>query len=75
MTIAVVILAGLVGAWLLVWGICLIVHSISNTSWNITWREAIEWLRSPAFLKGLGMFLASFLMFGVTFQLAIFFLA
>lgn len=75
MAMAIVILVGCVSAWLLVWGMCLIFDSITNTSWDITWSEIAEWLRSPKFLKGLGIFLSSFPTFGLMFWLALLLLA
>lgn len=67
----IVILMGIAGSILLSWGIGLMFASITNTSWDVTWHDFAEWLSSPKFLKGLGMFLASFLVFGLMFLLAL----
>lgn len=67
----IVILGGAAGSVLLACGICLMLNSITNTSWDITWHDFAEWLSSLKFLKGLGMFLASFLVFGLTFLFAV----
>lgn len=67
----IVILMGIAGSILLAWGIGLMIDSITNTSWDITWHEFAEWLSNPKFLRGLGMFLASFLVFGLTFLFAV----
>lgn len=66
----IVILMGTAGSILMACGLGLMFDSITNTSWDITWHEFAEWLSSPKFLKGLGMFLASFLVFGLTIPLA-----
>lgn len=71
MAMAIVIAAGCAGAWMLVWGMCLMFASITNTEWDIARGDFVKWLRSPKFLKGLGVFLSSFLLFGLMLLLAV----
>lgn len=64
-----------VGSWMLVCGLYFMAYSVTQIDWDNARGSFAKWLHSPNFLKGLGFFLSSLLLFGLSFLLIPFLLA